>query len=390
VGQLDLGLDLHRVSARASRVCIALLLVAADTPTPPEVLAPIATDRVLQHVPDDAPRAQLAAAGEALADWTILFAGVPIDGPWLTELAQTPQDEPLVRAARERMGRPVDLDDFVFFLDDVLVAGEAGRRGQPFDVGSGRARSAGLLVHPSEVFQDKPRVYPRRHTLAVDTPAPQTLYPPAEDGDPPGPGWTARYSNPDGAEGLITALADKRPASGFASRVAALTWQLSRQGAELYLTSTLRDQRRGYLMWGAFDLSRTGIEDVPSWVDTLNDRKLAWDLEVTINWRHPDGDAATIEAARQMAEAYDVVYATEGGARGSNHYDGVAVDLVAVDLPRTLELWAPDGAHEVFDLSDAAQPRDLSLTPELIDWIQTHFGFKKLRSDYPHWDDVGL
>ena len=33
-------------------------------------------------------------------------------------------------------------------------------------------------------------------------------------------------------------------------------------------------------------------------------------------------------------------------------------------------------------------PVYLSLTPGVIDWIEQHFSLSKLRSDYPHWDDV--
>jgi hypothetical protein len=49
---------------------------------------------------------------------------------------------------------------------------------------------------------------------------------------------------------------------------------------------------------------------------------------------------------------------------------------------------APDGAGRSFDLMEANQTRDLSLTPELIEWIEAHFQLSKLRSDYPHWDDA--
>ena len=31
---------------------------------------------------------------------------------------------------------------------------------------------------------------------------------------------------------------------------------------------------------------------------------------------------------------------------------------------------------------------DLSLTPRLVEWIEAHFGFEKLRPDYPHWNDA--
>ena len=67
---------------------------------------------------------------------------------------------------------------------------------------------------------------------------------------------------------------------------------------------------------------------------------------------------------------------------------GDRVDVVALGLPRSLSLTAPDGETRSFDLSDPSQPRDLSLTPELIDWIEQHFGFEKLKADYPHWNDA--
>ena len=83
-----------------------------------------------------------------------------------------------------------------------------------------------------------------------------------------------------------------------------------------------------------------------------------------------------------------MVFASEIGARQSDHYTGKAVDLVALALPRRLALRAPNGNSAQFDLSDASQPLDLSLTPELIDWVETNFGLKKLRADYPHWSDA--
>ena len=88
-----------------------------------------------------------------------------------------------------------------------------------------------------------------------------------------------------------------------------------------------------------------------------------------------------------MREAFDVVYATESGAQRSRHYDGTAIDIVARALPRTLTLEAPDGAQQTFDLSAPEENRDLSLTPHLIQWVEKHFALRKLRHDYPHWND---
>lgn len=360
-------------------------------PAPPPVpLAPIAIDREWEALqPADDPRAVVRQAGEQLGDWTIDLAGVDIDGPWLLELADTPADEPFVRALRERSGRPIDPDDFLLFLDDVLVAGEAGRRGEPFTVHSGRARAAGILLHPDDVFRSKPRTYGRDAELAVDEPPPQSSFPPAEDGDPLGPGWTMRYPNPATPEELYGALAEKRPESGYASRIASLLAQIEQQGGETYIASTVRRPERGYLMWGAFVLSRAKSEaEVNRIVAKLDQRNTEWGLHVPITWRHPDGWEATVEAARRMADAYDVVYATESGARRSNHYGAEAADFVAIDLPRELVLRAPDGATETFDLSDPEEPRDLSLSPRVIDWVEAHFQMRKLESDYPHWTDT--
>lgn len=89
-----------------------------------------------------------------------------------------------------------------------------------------------------------------------------------------------------------------------------------------------------------------------------------------------------------MREAYRVVYATRNGALKSNHYDGNAIDLTAIDLPRSLTLNAPDGTQKTFDLSGRHETRDLSLTPALIDFIEKHFGLAKNLWDYPHWNDT--
>ena len=111
-------------------------------------------------------------------------------------------------------------------------------------------------------------------------------------------------------------------------------------------------------------------------------------LDVPIRWRGAGEWPAIRESAREMADTYEVVFATERGARHSSHYGGRAVDLTALALPRRLTLVDPGGSTQVFDLSGIDEPLDLSLTPVLIEWIEAHFGLRKLRSDYPHWDDA--
>ena len=59
-----------------------------------------------------------------------------------------------------------------------------------------------------------------------------------------------------------------------------------------------------------------------------------------------------------------------------------------IQCPRQLVLIGADGQMGFFDLSGPEETLDLSLTPEVIDWIGEHFRLEKLQSDYPHWDDA--
>lgn len=329
-------------------------------------------------------RAMLVEAGDRLGDWELELAGLPIDGERLHRIAAS-EDPEILRALREDTGRPFDLTDLLLFLDDVLDQVEPGSE---VVVPSGRLRSAGILVHPDEIWKGSTRRYGSK-SVSIDRPEPPKSFEPAQDGDVLGPEWSARYPNSDVRTVQLRQLADARPDSDYAARIESLLSQLESQGAEVYLTSAVRSRHRGYLMWGAFVLSRSKTAgEVDRMVAMLEERNSSWGLDTPIVWRHPDGWEATVEAARQMADAYDVVYATENGARSSNHYDGVAADLVVLAMPREVRLEAPDGATKTFDLSDPDQTRDLSMTKEMVLWIEAHWGVTKLKSDYPHWDDA--
>lgn len=379
----------------ASLAALATDAVEPPAPVIPPVPAkPIGSDREWEVLaaPAGTPpdlRAAVRIAGEKLGDWTIRFAGTSVDGPTLIALANAAPDEPFVRVVREGLMRPVDVEDLLYFLDDVLVAGNAGRRGEPFYLPMGRARSNGILVHPDDVFEDdEPRKYPEKSVIQVDEPPPQESFPPAVDGEILGPNWTMRYKSPESTAEMYRTLAEKRPDASFPSRIAALVFQLQQQGAEVYLTSFLRYRERGYLMWGANMLRAcTTYSCVSKALVKLKSANASW-AHVPIVWSNPKGWRATKESARQMADAYDVVFATERGARYSNHYDGTAADFVVVGMPRTVDLYAPTGEHRTFDLSAEDEPRDLSLTPEMIDWIEVNFMLHKLNSDHPHWDDA--
>jgi hypothetical protein len=352
---------------------------------------PLPVDRVWEVVAppvgSEGQRNALRFVAQNLEGRTVELAGVSLTSERLHGWVRASADQPLLRVVREDTRRPIDLGDLLYLFDDVLAADLP--KNTAVHVPTGRARSYGLLLHTDDIWKGRPRDFPRSETLAIDIPAESDQVEPAKDGDPPGPGWTARYQNPSETEPLLVALAEQRPQADFAERIRDLTGQLTKQGAEVWVTSTVRSRHRGYLMWGAFELSRCADErEVRERVDRLDQLNREWGLGAPISWQHPNGWQATIEAARTMADAYDVVYATERGARYSSHYGGRAADFVVYGLPRMLRLTAPDGAVGLFDLSDADQPRDLSLSVEVVRWVEQHFAFSKLKGDHPHWNDL--
>ena len=371
---------------------LGVLFSAWSDPLGQDSVSPVA-DRVFDVLsPPPWPqglRTPLEEAAVALGDRQMQLARTRVDARLLKTMSQADGDEPMVRVMREAMGGPVDPEDFIFFLDDVLRESRFDSGEEAVFVSPGRARKAGIFLHPDDVFRGKPRRYGEHGFPDTSRPRAQSEFPPARDGDPPGPSWTMRFKNPPTESERISALAAAPFSADFSSRVLSLMRQLRAQGAWVELNSTVRSRQRGYLMWGAFVLGQADSEEA-LWaaVDRVERANVEWGLGVPIRWRQ-SGDAEIIRGrAREMAQTYQVVFATESGARHSDHYSGKAVDLVAVGLPRALELQAPDGAKATFDLSAAEHARDLSLSPDLIQWIEGHFGFEKLQGDYPHWVDA--
>ena len=349
---------------------------------------------ILPGIEVNSKRTLLSRAGTLLGPWRIELAGVEINGESLVKMASTEPDSDVLRVVREHLRRPVDLKDFLLFLDDILLAGEHGLRGKQVFVPSGRARTAGILVHPQDVFtKNQPRNYgDRRRVLNIDLPKQPADLTPAADGTPLGSDWSARFLNPETEGEMMATLEKTSPSSSFTSRLSHLFDQLRQQGAEVDVQSTVRLPERGYLMWGAFALSRLDTSaSVRQWTRKLDHYNKQWNLNIPIRWLHPAGWEATIKAAREMADAYNVVYATQRGARYSDHYDGIAIDFSAVGLPAMLELVSADGnTRQRFDLSQTYETRDLNLTPALINWVEEYFYLKKLRMDYPHWRDAEI
>ena len=362
-----------------------LLFLALTTATPSSAPSPglISTNRAYSVLPDE-PRLALQEAAEHFGELELTLAEAEINAAILKKLAHPPPEEPLVRWVRETIGRPVDLEDFILFLDDVL---SLQNRPPRIAVPASRARAYGILLHPQDVFRKEERQYGHFGDLPIDDPPSQLDLSPAADNEPPGPRWTARYQQPMTDDGKIDELVHANPPFGRAVR--ALFHQLKDQGAFTWIEAGVRPRERGFLIYGSWFLSRSSSKSqLKSRIKTLNRYEKKWGLDIPIRWQHPDGYEATLKATRTMADTYGVDYATPRGARRSSHYGGRAVDIVAVDLPRYLKLKAPDGAERTFDLSSPSEPRDLSLSPELITWIEEHFGMRKLKKDYPHWSSI--
>ena len=197
-----------------------------------------------------------------------------------------------------------------------------------------------------------------------------------------GPAWVAAYPHPETEDDHLAAL-ERAGNAALAERLRWLFSQLRAQGARVELNATVRARQRGYLIYGAYILSRCDTARcVRRSVRRLKRINRRFDLAVSIRWRHPRGWRATVRAAKRMAEAFDVVHATYRGALYSDHYDGAAVDFEATHLPRELVLVSADRSRrQAFDLSAPDHPRDLSLTPELIEWVEEAFDLEKLERD---------
>ena len=243
-----------------SLLMLAGWMSAPPPPSPAGVSMNRAWDLLEAPASDPQRRAVLRRAGRMMGDWRIDLGETNIDGAVLTELADEHPQEPLLRVVREILRRPVDLDDFLRFIDDLLVAGTRGLRGRPVSIPPSRARSAGIFVHPNDLFRPKKarRYGSEGGVLSVDPAPSQDGLQPAKDGDVVGPRWAARYQQPDTSEARLLDLGKKNP--GFARRARALVTQLRDQGAYVQVEAAIRKRERGYLIYGAYWLSRAKIE----------------------------------------------------------------------------------------------------------------------------------
>ena len=279
----------------------------------------------------------------------------------------------------------------MYFLDDVLKAGDQGLRGRPVVVSPSEARDAGIALSPEEALLHKsPRRYGTQRARLVHEPSPpENLTQPETEDGPALVGTSASETQPT------------RPPSwqSWARRTLILRSacrcfdQLAIQhdandkslDVPVDLSSTVPG--RGYLMFGAYSLSQakrrlswnqivyTSSPDVEAerWqTAALSPRPLLRTKDLSTSPGAPAGwTEATRDAAESMRATFGVAKATKNGALHSNHIRGFAADITANALPRFRPEY-PDGAKVTFDLSGDDESRDLSLTPKVITWINQH------------------
>ena len=145
------------MSAARWLLCLGLALAAAPEAQAEPGVVTITCDRTLQVLSpralssDRARKAALRQAAAGLGERSVDLAGVRLDAAALLAIADENEGEPLVRVSRELLRRPVDLDDLILFLDD-LLAQQDRLQGVAVVLPPGRARSAGIILHPYDVF----------------------------------------------------------------------------------------------------------------------------------------------------------------------------------------------------------------------------------------------
>ena len=315
------------------------------------------------------------------------MAGVVVDKKALENIRRRFSDkEALNRPFREHLGLPVDAADFLYFLDDLLAVDVVALLKNPLELPAASLRNLGIFVHPDDVFFNKPRKYGEGHSLFIPARLKKAVEKPAADGSQIGPRWALRFQQPETEAKRMWALYRENP--DFTQRVRSLVKQLRKQGAFVTIESTVRDRRRGFLLYASFVLSRVNSEkELQATTQHLNELRELWGLNVAVKFMHQTHWRESVRAAKELANHFGVTYATVGGAKNSSHYDGRAVDIYAIALPRVVTLVAPNGKKRRFDLYADHHNRDLNLSPKMIDWIEENFEFRKLRKDYPHWSD---
>ena len=158
-------------------------------------------------------------------------------------------------------------------------------------------------------------------------------------------------------------------ASPFRQRVQAFQKALKDAGATIEITATFRPPERAYLMHYCVSINNRDI--APEEVPTLPGVDIDW-VQYT--------DAISLQAARQMIEAYDI--GSNPAALRSRHTQALAIDWI---IEWTGNLNIKDASGRVVSIG---APRAGNDNSKLWD-IGASYGVYKLEYDPPHWSIDG-
>lgn len=146
-------------------------------------------------------------------------------------------------------------------------------------------------------------------------------------------------------------------------------------GAAVNISATYRPRERAYLMHYAFRIAKEGLD--PAQVPAM--------AGVGIRWVHHDASgrpdlAASRAAARQMVQAYSIVYRP---SLTSRHTERGAIDMT---INWSGSLVIADGQGKRVTITST--PRNGAGNQDLWE-VGASYGVRKLEGDAPHWSDNG-
>lgn len=175
-----------------------------------------------------------------------------------------------------------------------------------------------------------------------------------------------QLSGPDWVHQFPTSTKIEDLESPFKDCVARFIGALEAAGATVRIAATRRPQERAYLMHYAFQISQGGNPaDVPALTG------------VAIEWVHPT-PKDSLEAARRMTAAYDIVYAP---TLLSRHVQGQAIDMT---ITWSAPLHVIDAFGKTTELDFPRNGGHRLLWP-----VGATYGVVKNVRDAPHWSVDG-
>ena len=160
----------------------------------------------------------------------------------------------------------------------------------------------------------------------------------------------------------------------FRKAVDAFVEAMTEAGMKVRISSTFRPLKRSYLMHWSWQIKYKYVqpENVPSMAG------------VEINWVHPT-PAASLEAAKQMVQAFDMNALNTAPALRSLHNEGHALDM---SISWTGNVSVKDGTGKLIEVTTL--PR--SGMNSQLKAIGASYGVKKFvgeAKDKPHWSING-